>query len=266
MSRFLSHLAELQPEMFAEISPELAREFKIRNGDHVCMVTLRARSKRAHSLVAGLDHCSSMAKQCTRSRCLIIMEQPVSCAAARPMIFSRSPANRMSQSWKPRLDLQHRARASAAWTRVRRVPEQTRAANWAPVSRIPKNLRPETDNRGRPRNRKEKNERASNGGIRDTMHLMYYRSRKHNSTNQRRHILRGVTTSKSASSPIRLYALVAKRARSRAKNGTKCPTTALPGREIPTTTRVTSAHLHGVTLCSSSRIDKKEAKSLVLTR
>jgi formate dehydrogenase major subunit len=42
MSRFLSHLAELQPEMFAEISPELAREFKIRNGDYVCIVTLRA--------------------------------------------------------------------------------------------------------------------------------------------------------------------------------------------------------------------------------
>ena len=42
MSRFLSHLAELQPEMFAEISPQLARELKIRNGDHVCIVSLRA--------------------------------------------------------------------------------------------------------------------------------------------------------------------------------------------------------------------------------
>jgi formate dehydrogenase major subunit len=42
MSRFLSHLAELQPEMFAEISPQLACELKIRNGDYVCIVTLRA--------------------------------------------------------------------------------------------------------------------------------------------------------------------------------------------------------------------------------
>jgi formate dehydrogenase major subunit len=42
MSRFLSHLAELQPEMFAEISPQLARELKIGNGDHICIVTLRA--------------------------------------------------------------------------------------------------------------------------------------------------------------------------------------------------------------------------------
>jgi formate dehydrogenase major subunit len=42
MSRFLSHLAELQPEMFAEISLELAGELKINNGDHICIVTLRA--------------------------------------------------------------------------------------------------------------------------------------------------------------------------------------------------------------------------------
>jgi formate dehydrogenase major subunit len=41
MSRFLSHLAELQPEMFAEISPELARELKIQNGDYVSVITLR---------------------------------------------------------------------------------------------------------------------------------------------------------------------------------------------------------------------------------
>ena len=41
MSRFLPHLAELQPEMFAEISPELATELKIRNTDYVCIVTLR---------------------------------------------------------------------------------------------------------------------------------------------------------------------------------------------------------------------------------
>ena len=42
MSRFLSHLAELQPEMFAEISLELARELKINNADYICLVTLRA--------------------------------------------------------------------------------------------------------------------------------------------------------------------------------------------------------------------------------
>ena len=41
MSRFLSHLAELQPEMFVELSPEAAVELGIRNGDYVCIITLR---------------------------------------------------------------------------------------------------------------------------------------------------------------------------------------------------------------------------------
>jgi formate dehydrogenase major subunit len=41
MSRFLPHLAELQPELFAEISHELARELKIDNGDYVSVVSLR---------------------------------------------------------------------------------------------------------------------------------------------------------------------------------------------------------------------------------
>src|SRR5947207_7617712 len=41
MSRFLSHLAELQPELFAEMSPELARELKIVNGDYISVVSLR---------------------------------------------------------------------------------------------------------------------------------------------------------------------------------------------------------------------------------
>jgi formate dehydrogenase major subunit len=41
MSRFLSHLAELQPELFAEMSPELAAELKINNGDYISVVSLR---------------------------------------------------------------------------------------------------------------------------------------------------------------------------------------------------------------------------------
>jgi formate dehydrogenase major subunit len=41
MSRFLPHLAELQPELFAEISTELARELKIDNGDYISVVSLR---------------------------------------------------------------------------------------------------------------------------------------------------------------------------------------------------------------------------------
>ena len=41
MSRTLSHLAELQPELFAEISPELAAERGVANGDVVRIATMR---------------------------------------------------------------------------------------------------------------------------------------------------------------------------------------------------------------------------------
>lgn len=50
MSRTLSHLAELQPELFCEISPELASETKISNGDRVRISTARG-SIRARALV-----------------------------------------------------------------------------------------------------------------------------------------------------------------------------------------------------------------------
>jgi formate dehydrogenase major subunit len=41
MSRTLSHLAELQPELFCEISPELAAESGVANGDRVSLTTPR---------------------------------------------------------------------------------------------------------------------------------------------------------------------------------------------------------------------------------
>jgi len=50
MTRTLSHLAELQPELFAEISPELAREVGVANGEMVMISTARA-SIRARALV-----------------------------------------------------------------------------------------------------------------------------------------------------------------------------------------------------------------------
>src|SRR5438270_5890267 len=42
MSRSLSWLSELQPEMFCEVSPELAREKGLRNGDWATVTTARA--------------------------------------------------------------------------------------------------------------------------------------------------------------------------------------------------------------------------------
>ena len=50
MSRTLSHLAELQPELFAEISPELAAEAGVANGDVVKISTARG-SIEARALV-----------------------------------------------------------------------------------------------------------------------------------------------------------------------------------------------------------------------
>ena len=41
MSRTLSHLAELQPELFCEISPELAADVGVRNGEQVSLTTPR---------------------------------------------------------------------------------------------------------------------------------------------------------------------------------------------------------------------------------
>jgi formate dehydrogenase major subunit len=52
MTRTLSHLAELQPELFAEISPELAREVGARNGDMIVVATPRGEI-RARALVTA---------------------------------------------------------------------------------------------------------------------------------------------------------------------------------------------------------------------
>jgi formate dehydrogenase major subunit len=52
MSRTLAHLAELQPELFAELSPELASEVGVVNGD--CIIVSTARGEiEARALVTG---------------------------------------------------------------------------------------------------------------------------------------------------------------------------------------------------------------------
>jgi formate dehydrogenase major subunit len=50
MSRVLSHLAELQPELFCEISPELASEQRIEHGSMATISTVRGQI-RARALV-----------------------------------------------------------------------------------------------------------------------------------------------------------------------------------------------------------------------
>ena len=51
MSRFLPHLNELQPELFVEISPELAGELGVQNSDFVVVATLRG-AVEARALVS----------------------------------------------------------------------------------------------------------------------------------------------------------------------------------------------------------------------
>jgi formate dehydrogenase major subunit len=52
MSRPLAYLAELQPELFCEVSPQLAEELGLRNGDWATIVTSRA-ALEARVLVTG---------------------------------------------------------------------------------------------------------------------------------------------------------------------------------------------------------------------
>jgi formate dehydrogenase major subunit len=52
MSRYLSHLAELQPDLFAEISPSLAKDLGIINGDWITVLTRRG-AVEAHATVTS---------------------------------------------------------------------------------------------------------------------------------------------------------------------------------------------------------------------
>jgi formate dehydrogenase major subunit len=52
MTRYLSHLAELQPELFAEISPQLAAELQIEHGEYVTISTARG-IVEARALITG---------------------------------------------------------------------------------------------------------------------------------------------------------------------------------------------------------------------
>jgi formate dehydrogenase major subunit len=55
MTRTLSHLAELQPELFTEVSPELARETGLKHGEWATITTPRA-SVEARVLITGRMH------------------------------------------------------------------------------------------------------------------------------------------------------------------------------------------------------------------
>ena len=73
MSRTLSHLAELQPALFCEISPELAREIGVENGERVRVshAARRHRRPRARHAAAAAAR-RRRAAPCIRSACPII--------------------------------------------------------------------------------------------------------------------------------------------------------------------------------------------------
>ena len=49
MSRTLSHLAELQPELFCEVSPELAELAGLKHGDYATIITMRSHHRGARA-------------------------------------------------------------------------------------------------------------------------------------------------------------------------------------------------------------------------
>ena len=61
MSRTLSQLAELQPALFCEISPELARELAVENGDVVTITTPRGSIVARALVTPGCSRCRSSA-------------------------------------------------------------------------------------------------------------------------------------------------------------------------------------------------------------
>ena len=168
------------------------------------------------------------------------------------------PVSRMSRSWKPR-----RLPATSCLD-VCRVDQ--RSLNFltnmhrklGQRSCIQKSVLSEKDKAAGATQSKEKNENASK-----VAHAARLRAKtalassevRASSHDRRRHTqyesapahVTCATTLRLVSSLIRLYASVAKPAKSRAKNGTKCPMTASFGQAIPTTTPVISAHPRGVT-------------------
>ena len=67
MTRTVPYLAELQPEMFCEVHPDLARERGLEHGGWATVYPRGPRSKRACSSPSGCGRCGCTAAPCTRS-------------------------------------------------------------------------------------------------------------------------------------------------------------------------------------------------------
>ena len=131
MSRFLSHLAELQPELFAEMSPELARELKIDNGDYISIVSLRG-AIEARALVSR-----RMRPMQLNGKTVHQIAMPFHFGSAGP-VRGGATNDLIPISGEPNVTimeakaccLQHRAWPVAARSCLRRLAQQIRAEGW----------------------------------------------------------------------------------------------------------------------------------------
>ncbi len=131
MSRFLSHLAELQPELFAEMSPELARELKIDNGDYISIVSLRG-AIEARALVSRRMRPMQLNGKTVHQIAMPFhfgSAGPVKGGATNDLIPISGEPNVTIMEAKA-LHLQHCAWPIAARSCLRRLDQQIRAEGW----------------------------------------------------------------------------------------------------------------------------------------
>ncbi len=125
MSRFVPYLSELQPEMFCEVSPELAAERGLEHGGWATIATeprgdrgARARH-RAHAAAAACR-----AGRCTRSACRTTGARAASARATRPTTCSRSCSTPTCTSRRSR---RRRATSAPAARPAGRCDDRSRA-------------------------------------------------------------------------------------------------------------------------------------------
>ena len=199
MSRFLSHLSELQPEMFVEISPELAAELKINNSDYVCIVSLRG-AIEARALVSRRIRPMKL-----NGKTVHQVAVPFHFGAAGPL-RGNAANNLVAISGEPNVtimesqgaSLQHHPWSFAAWTSILSLGSNATRRKLASPSKstsgttAPPAVRPSGGKFSRSSRRKEGN------GLRGMI------GEGTQSTNQRRHTLCAAKMLKLGSSLIRL--------------------------------------------------------------
>jgi formate dehydrogenase major subunit len=147
MSRFLSHLSELQPEMFVEVSPELASKLKINNSDYVCIVSFRG-AIEARALVSRRIRPMKL-----NGKTIHQVAVPFHFGAAGPL-RGNAANNLVAISGEPNVTIME-SKALTCNIVPGRLPRGPAFLDWieqhAPQSGLPENLHPEQPPPGAPR-------------------------------------------------------------------------------------------------------------------